>query len=117
VDRFYLGKIVTGILKLLSFGGFGIWVIIDMVLIMSGVMTDKQGRSMREFARYKSFAAKTVIIFAVATGVVTLLTGGILILTITQLMTDIMQQGTGGFEQLLPSGVTPTDLQQLESQL
>lgn len=44
VDRFYLGKIGTGILKLITLGGFGIWWIIDMVLIATGDMTDVEGR-------------------------------------------------------------------------
>jgi TM2 domain-containing membrane protein YozV len=48
VDRFYLGKVGTGILKLLTFGGLGIWVIIDLVLIMAGTMRDKQDRPIRE---------------------------------------------------------------------
>lgn len=46
VDRFYMGKIGTGILKLITAGGFGIWYIIDIVLIASGSMRDKQGQSM-----------------------------------------------------------------------
>jgi len=28
VDRFYLGKVWTGILKLLTFGGLGLWTIV-----------------------------------------------------------------------------------------
>src|SRR5262245_39602460 len=34
VDRFYVGHIILGILKLITFGGFGFWYIIDWFLIM-----------------------------------------------------------------------------------
>jgi len=43
VDRFYVGKIGTGILKLITVGGFGIWWLIDWILILSGKFTDKDG--------------------------------------------------------------------------
>lgn len=33
VDRFYMGYIFTGILKLITFGGLGIWWLIDLILI------------------------------------------------------------------------------------
>ena len=33
VDRFIMGKIGTGILKLITFGGFGVWWLIDLILI------------------------------------------------------------------------------------
>lgn len=33
IDRFYLGYIGTGILKLITLGGFGVWWLIDVILI------------------------------------------------------------------------------------
>jgi TM2 domain-containing membrane protein YozV len=33
VDRFIMGKIGTGLLKLVTFGGFGIWWLVDVILI------------------------------------------------------------------------------------
>ena len=47
VHRFYVGKIGTGILMLLTLGGFGIWAIIDFVMIAVGSFRDKQGRTLR----------------------------------------------------------------------
>jgi len=44
IDRFYLGKIGTGILKLVTLGGLGIWYLIDIILIATGTMHDKWDR-------------------------------------------------------------------------
>lgn len=43
VHRFYVGKIGTGILQLITLGGCGIWAIIDLVMIITGSFTDKDG--------------------------------------------------------------------------
>lgn len=46
VDRMYLGKVGTGILKLITAGGFGLWWIIDALIIGFGGMRDKWGREL-----------------------------------------------------------------------
>lgn len=43
IDRFYLGYTVPGIIKLLTAGGFGVWWVIDIILIATGKLQPKDG--------------------------------------------------------------------------
>ncbi|HAB67298.1 MAG TPA: hypothetical protein DCE23_08025 [Firmicutes bacterium] len=43
VHRFYVGKIGTGILQLITLGGCGIWTLIDIIMIVTGNFKDKDG--------------------------------------------------------------------------
>lgn len=62
VDRFYLGKIGTGILKLLTFGGLGIWATVDWILIISNHMKAKDGTALSGYRKDRKIA---LIIFVV----------------------------------------------------
>ncbi|TPW75738.1 protein kinase domain-containing protein [Schumannella soli] len=43
-DRFYVGRPVTGVLKLITAGGIGVWAIMDLILLSWDVLSDGQGR-------------------------------------------------------------------------
>lgn len=63
IDRFYLGKTVTGLLKLLTGGGFGIWSLVDVILVLAGRQTDKAGRPLAGYSRHR---VKAVILTVAA---------------------------------------------------
>ncbi len=48
IDRFYVGQIGLGVLKLLTGAGCGIWYIIDIIIIATGKFTDSQGRVIKQ---------------------------------------------------------------------
>lgn len=47
VHRFYVGKIGTGILMIVTLGGMGIWVLVDLIMIIVGKFADKQARLLK----------------------------------------------------------------------
>ena len=44
VHRFYVGKIGTGFLMLLTLGGLGVWFLVDLILGVTGQFTNKDGQ-------------------------------------------------------------------------
>jgi TM2 domain-containing membrane protein YozV len=100
VDRFYMGYIGTGILKLITFGGLGFWALSDMIIIMTGTFKDKQGRLALQAEEYKKFAGRTILWFAILLGVSILITGISLILSIAQLATSFQDGSIPGLDQL-----------------
>lgn len=43
-DRFYLEQPTLGLAKLFTLGGFGVWWLVDLILILAGTMKDGNGR-------------------------------------------------------------------------
>lgn len=56
VDRFYLGKVGTGLLKLFTFAGFGVWYLVDLIIVLAGAQRDKQGRRLAGVGKHKKVA-------------------------------------------------------------
>lgn len=55
-DRFYLGKTGTAILKLLTVGGLGVWVLVDLILVLVGAQRDREGRRLEGYEEHKRLA-------------------------------------------------------------
>src|SRR6185503_17967445 len=49
--RFYVGKIGTGILQLLTLGGMGLWWLADLIMIAAGEFRDAEGRRLVQWSR------------------------------------------------------------------
>ena len=43
IHRFYVGKIGTGVLMLITLGGLGVWFLVDLILVVTGQFTNKDG--------------------------------------------------------------------------
>jgi TM2 domain-containing membrane protein YozV len=54
VHRFYVGKVGTGIAMILTFGGLGVWVLIDLIMIAMGSFRDSDGRPVTNWSPDKA---------------------------------------------------------------
>jgi TM2 domain-containing membrane protein YozV len=49
VHRFYAGKVGTGVVQLLTLGGLGIWILVDLIMIICGTFTDSEGKAIADW--------------------------------------------------------------------
>ena len=47
VHRFYTGHTALGVFQLLTFGGCGIWALVDFIIIVSGNFKDAEGNPIK----------------------------------------------------------------------
>jgi TM2 domain-containing membrane protein YozV len=58
LDRFYLGYMIFGIIKAITFGGFGIWALIDTIFISHCWLNDADGDVLQGCEETKAFWKK-----------------------------------------------------------
>lgn len=61
VHRFYSGRPFLGLLQLLTLGGFGIWTVIDLILVLCGSCRDGEGRPITRWNYEDSPSAKRLL--------------------------------------------------------
>jgi len=70
-DRFYLGKTGTAIAKLLTLGGCGVWVLIDLIILLAGNVTDSKGQPLSGATTRNKLILVGVLIVLMIIGAVT----------------------------------------------
>lgn len=102
IHRFYVGKVGTGILMLLTGGGLGIWTLVDLVLIASCHFTDSKGKYL-VFSRGRASPLKLILLI-VGSIVAALVAYVILLVTLLVCFTSSMMDTVRNQLQALRRG-------------
>jgi type II secretory pathway pseudopilin PulG len=88
-DRFYLGYVKTGILKLVTLGGLGIWAVIDTVRLAFGKLHDKEGLPLKGYEKNRKWVRVLAIIHILLVGLIIL---GIIASLVLSTKTGVQQK-------------------------
>ena len=95
VDRFYMGYVGLGILKLITLGGCGIWYIIDLILILTGSLKDAKGQELKDRQKNSKLAFIIVGVSFVVFNVLPLLFYLLMVLIMASNPAAFEEEGSG----------------------
>lgn len=107
VDRFYLGKVGTGILKLVTLGGAGIWHLVDLLMIAFNKLHAKgDDRPLEGYGHNRHWVKIVAIVMLVFN-----------IVVIVGVLFFVVFSALGGVQQQAHDTARKTDLNMVESDL
>lgn len=65
VHRFYTGYTLIGILQLITFGGLGIWYLIDNMSLILNKFRDSKGQELKGYNKYLSYVIFAFLILII----------------------------------------------------
>ena len=110
-DRFYLGKIGTAVLKLVTLGGLGIWSLIDLIIVLVGKTRDKQGQPLIGYDQKKVLAWIVTGIVVVCGGIGGAVAGAAAVATLAAISQSAQElDDTAGAPAEAETAAQPADI-------
>jgi TM2 domain-containing membrane protein YozV len=111
-DKFYLGKIGLGVLKILSlltFIGYIVWATLDTIMLLAGKTKDKDGNQLSGYEQNRKIAFAVFIIFTL----ISVLAGAFTVYTVTKAAKDVVNTVSDTVKEVskdCPNGACTVDL-------